>query len=437
VIGVVTQFIPTRLGRVLSTVVATIGCLLLTAVPAHSAPNKPFTVAFIEGAPDVAGPDALPAGMTLPFTVTVTSVSSQQTLGSANITVPAGYVVSNLSVDRGDVSTLPSGQLALRNLDAQPNVPVNLSMTLRLPCTSGASSWTIQAKQSNDFNGTGNDLTQPKPAPSTTVIGACKLIFAGQPAGATTSTAIRTAAFDPTSAAVTVRAVDGRTSGAQVLDWFTGPISLARTDAGTLAGGAATNAVAGEASFPALQITSAGFFRLRPATTAAGFATAEASAQFPITDQKADCKPNQCTDTIGHTTLTGTTSQTGLLLLSDNVAPEPTCAGYKPPSATWYDFLVTVPATKMIRTEYTKDEMKGFKGGSSALQVCFAVPVGGLFANPFDYDNDGTNEGSVGLLPNCPLQPTSPCVTNRGNVPGGGAFIEFFAPSSLGDPRYH
>ena len=235
-------------------------------------------------------------------------------------------------------------------------------------------------------------------------------------------------AFDPTSAAVSVRAVDGRTSGAQVLDWFTGPISMARTDGGTLAGGAATNAVAGVASFPSLQIASAGFFRLRPATTAAGFATAEASAQFPITDQKADCKPNQCTDTIGNTTLTGTTTQEGFVLLSDNVAPEPTCSGYKPPSATWYDFLVTVPATKIIRTEYTKDEMKSFKGGSSALQVCFAVPVGGLFASPFDYDNDGMNEGSVGLLPDCPLEPTSPCVTNRGNVPAA-------APSSSSSPR--
>jgi hypothetical protein len=426
--------ISTRLGRVLAAAAATIGCLLLAAVPAHSAPNKPFTVAFSEGAPDVSGPDAMPAGMTLPLTMTITSVASQQTLGSANVTLPAGYVASNLSVDRGDVSTLPSGQLALRNLNALPNVPVNLSMTLRLPCTSGPGSWTVQAKQSNDFNGTGNDLTQPKPAPSTTVINACKLIFTGQPAGATISTPIRTVAFDPTSAAVSVRAVDGRASGAQVLDWFTGPISMARSDGGAVAGGTATNAVAGEASFPALQITSAGFFRLRPSTTAAGFATAEASAQFPITDQKADCKPNQCTDSIGNTTLTGTTTQNGLLLLSDNVAPEPTCTGYKPPSATWYDFLVTVPATKTIRTEYTKTEMKGFKGD---LQVCFAVPIGGLFASPFDYDNDGTPEGSVGLLPDCPLQPTSPCVTNRGNVPGGGAFIEFFAPASLGDPRYH
>ncbi len=434
-----THITPRRLGRVLSTAVATFGCLLLTAIPAHSAPNKPFNVAFSEGAPDVADTNTMPAGMTLPFTLTITSVSNQQTLGSANVALPSGYVVSNLSIDRpgGTISTLPSGQLALRNLNAAPNVPVNVSMTLRLPCTAGAGAWTIQAKQSNDFNGTGNDLTQPKPAPSTTVIGACKLLFAGQPAGATITTPIRTVGFDPTSAAVSVRAVDGRTSGAQVLDWFTGPISMARTDGGTLAGGAATNAVAGVASFPSLQIASAGFFRLRPATTAAGFATAEASAQFPITDQQADCKPNQCTDTIGNTTLTGTTTGSGLLLLSDNVAPEPTCTGYKPPSATWYDFLVTVPATKIVHTEYTKDEMKSFKGGSSALQVCFAVPVGGLFASPFDYDNDGVNEGSVGLLPDCPLTPTSPCVTNRGNVPGGGAFVEFFAPASLGDPRYH
>ena len=95
-----TPVIPTRLGRVLSTAAATIGCLLLTAVPAHSAPNKPFTVAFSEGASDVADTSNMPAGMTLPFTLTITSVSNQQTLGSANMTLPTGYVVSNLSVDR-------------------------------------------------------------------------------------------------------------------------------------------------------------------------------------------------------------------------------------------------------------------------------------------------------------------------------------------------
>ena len=70
-------------------------------------------------------------------------------------------------------------------------------------------------------------------------------------------------------------------------------------------------------------------------------------------------------------------------------------------------------------------------------QVRQAVPEGGAFASPFDYDNDGVAEGSVGLLPDCGITSDIACVTRRGNLAGGGAFIEFFAPDSLGDPRFH
>jgi hypothetical protein len=56
---------------------------------------------------------------------------------------------------------------------------------------------------------------------------------------------------------------------------------------------------------------------------------------------------------------------------------------------------------------------------------------------PFDYDGDEGEEGLVGLLTDCPVIDNGPCVTARGNLNGGGAYIEFLVPGSLGDPRYH
>ena len=426
----------------------TLAWLLPAALPAQAAPNKPFSVVFTPEAPDVSSAAALPGGMTLTLKTTLTSQSNQN-LGSVNITVPSGYVATPISLDRGSFSVLSTGQIALRGLNALPGVPVNLRMTVRLPCPRGASAWGIDAKQSNDFNGTGNDLTTPQAADrSTTIASECRLHFVNEPAGATVTTKITSVPFrevDENSVpepAVTVEALDGRATGAQVLDWFTGPVSLVRTDGGA-ASGASANAVAGVASFPSLQITSAGFFFLRASTTA-GFVAGPTSPQFPITDKKADCKPNQCTDTIGSTTLTGTTTGQGdgFVLLSDNVTPNPVCTGYVPPGNRWYDFMVTVPATKLVLTTYTKTEMKAFGGNATDLKICFAVPFGGVFDTGFNYDNDATTglhgeEGRVGLLTDCPLTPTIPCVTRRGPFGNGGAFIEFFAPSELTDPRFH
>jgi hypothetical protein len=135
----------------------------------------------------------------------------------------------------------------------------------------------------------------------------------------------------------------------------------------------------------------------------------------------------------------------GELLLSSTIGRQPTCAGYTPPAAsTWYEFeLRNAERVKTIVINYTKAQMRTVKGGAALLEVCFATPAlptpfpAKYGTVPFDYEGDATEEGFVGLLPDCPPIRTSVCVTRRGPLSGGGAFIEFFAPASLGDPRYH
>ena len=96
---------------------------------------------------------------------------------------------------------------------------------------------------------------------------------------------------------------------------------------------------------------------------------------------------------------------------------------------------------KTIVIEYTKGAMK--RRSPSSLEVCWGSPQGfqaknGLPAPAFDYDGDPANgdEGFAGLLPDCPLDPPGPCVSDRSPLPGGGATITATDPSA-GDPRMH
>jgi len=333
---------------------------------------------------------------------------------------------------------------------------VTLTVDLQLPCVTGPATygWTVQAKQSNDYNGTGNDLTPPSATALRNIVsGACALRFAtgGQPAGAGKTKQIRAEAFLPASTKlVTVEAVDGRSAAlAQPLGWFTGPIALAldATDyPGQLVQSGPVNATAGVSTFSNISITEAGFYTLHASTTATDFAAGDPradSAEFQIVDVVNECSATICSASLGRTSITGLTGTgTGFVLLSENVGPDPICAGYTPPVAnTWYEFAVTADRAKTIVITYTRDDLRGF-GTASDLEVCFATPgptfavEGGGSAAPFDYDGDGTLEGFAGLLPDCPPL-TGPCVTDQGPTAGGGAFIEFFVPDTVGDPRYH
>src|SRR5215216_6465957 len=135
--------------------------LSLTAT-ASAAPAKPFSIAF-SASPVPAGvsiPLGMPAGVTIPnFTVTLRNDTKTQMLGSANLTVPAGFTLASApALDHGTLLAPIGNTQRLRDLNVSPGGTVTLTVDLQLPCVTGPATygWTVQAKQANDYNGTGN-----------------------------------------------------------------------------------------------------------------------------------------------------------------------------------------------------------------------------------------------------------------------------------------
>jgi len=400
------------------------------------------------------------------FEITLRNDTKTQQLGSAEILLPVGFTrVSAVTPSVGTIEPV-SGGFRLLGANLAPGAQAKVEFDLQLPCASGTYEWGVNAKQSNDYKGTGNDLTKPALATrQNQVINACALRFVtGKgPALAEKTKLIRADPVAPTSAnVVSVEAVDGRSAAlAERLGWFNGRVALSlglRPVGQTVYPGQLVQspdpvfAVGGVASFPTISITLAGIYSLKASTTASGFALADPRSQsreFTIVDVASPCRAT-CTATLGPaaqptTRITGAAGTVdGTIVLSQDIGPAPVCNGYTPPrGSAYYEFdFVDADRAKRIDINYTAAQMKTFTN-KSALEVCFATPNSTLLSDAklgraaFDYDGDGSPEGVVGLLPDCPTVPTSLCVLGRDPIPGGGASISFFAPSGLGDPRYH
>ena len=103
-------------------------------------------------------PPTFASGASVPFTVTITNESPSQTLGSVNITPPAVYSITSLDTAKPNGTTASSaGTIQLRNLDLATNGGTE-TLTLTADTVAGTYTWATAAKQSNDFNGIGNDF---------------------------------------------------------------------------------------------------------------------------------------------------------------------------------------------------------------------------------------------------------------------------------------
>jgi hypothetical protein len=158
-------------------------------------------------------PGMVAAGSSVTFAVKLTNDrSSNQAFGSANITLPGGLT----SVALGAVTTSPTGRnwfvlpysgdgiVRLRSGATSDKLSANqwvsVQITATVPCA-GPLAWSTLVKQSNDFNGTGNDFTITAPIPPTTVAAGSAVGFAFDPADPGDQTAGEE--FD-----VTIKAVD-------------------------------------------------------------------------------------------------------------------------------------------------------------------------------------------------------------------------------------
>ncbi|HEY2640457.1 MAG TPA: hypothetical protein VGI66_11330 [Streptosporangiaceae bacterium] len=109
-------------------------------------------------------PTSPAAGASTSFTFTIKNEASPQQLGSVQISAPAGFVITSASGASGTASFTSSSALFL-NLSLASGSQTMLTVSATVPCGSGSYKWGIAAKQSNNFNGSGNDFQlDPKSA---------------------------------------------------------------------------------------------------------------------------------------------------------------------------------------------------------------------------------------------------------------------------------
>ena len=102
----------------------------------------------------VVSPPSPTAGASASFTFGITNEASNQQLGSVQITALAGFVITGAP---GATSFTSSSALFL-NLSLAPSATTTLTLSASALSSGAAYQWGIKAKQSNDFNGTGNDF---------------------------------------------------------------------------------------------------------------------------------------------------------------------------------------------------------------------------------------------------------------------------------------
>ena len=94
------------------------------------------------------------AGTSTSFTFTIKNEATPQQLGSVQISAPNGFTITSAP----GATSVTSSSAQFLNLNLAPSSTVTLTVTATVPCGSGSYQWGIAAKQSNNFNGSGNDF---------------------------------------------------------------------------------------------------------------------------------------------------------------------------------------------------------------------------------------------------------------------------------------
>ena len=420
--------------------------ILLAGLASGATDTKPFT-ATVSVNPDAntanARADAW-AGATPTITISITNDADPQTLGSANITIPAGIVPD---------PPLPTGNvIQLRNLNLAPHATTSVSLTARIPCVPDAAGypWVAQVKQSNDFNGTGNDFTPATAPPRLFGAGVCSLAFTtdGQPTSAQRLTNITADPYFPGSTRpVAVRVADGSVSG--TVAWWTAPVALAiatNPGSGTLSGTTSATPVSGTAQFlaggigPQIDRSAAGY---RLTASSAGVpGTAPLSSSFDIVDSGQRCHAGQqCSGTASNARFSGSVTTTAtlendLLLMSLGAPDEPVvdCPNYaETTDILAFDVTTLTGGASGSAKTITFTILNPVKSAAQ-YDVCFRAPAPFTAKSlaPAPVQTDGSY---VALLPDCRrVSGVAPCVTDRARV-SGTVVLTFTAPP--GDPKAH
>lgn len=379
------------------------------------------------------------AGASTAFAFTVTNEATTQVLGSAQITAPPGFVITSAP---GSDSFTSTSALFL-NLSVAPSATTTLTVTAAAPCSGGTFQWGVEAKQSNNFSGTGNDFElDPASAGNLSgeAAGSCSLAFSGQPGNAAVN-AVITSGFNSAGGPVTVDVLDGagnlETSSTAAITVALGPSQ----GSGSLSGTTTVNAIGGVASFSDLSIDQPGDYTL--AATSPGLSPVN-SDSFSISNAIQPCTGSSCSASASSTTTEGTVtavpSVPGEFLATSIGGVSYSCGGtYQPVSdAFGFDLInssgVADPNaqfTVVLRIFKATVEASG-RDGAAQWQICYAsvepftalpgtagtAVIGGVTVN-------------TGLLPDCSGSQGPPCVQARNKNNAGDVLLTVLAS---GDP---
>jgi hypothetical protein len=383
------------------------------------------------------------AGAATSFAFKITNEATTQQLGSVQISAPPGFVVTGAP---GSASHTPSSALFL-NLSLAPSATTTLTLNAALACSGGSYQWGIEAKQSNNFNGSGNDF-QLDPASagnlSGSVAGSCSLAFTsdGQPAGAAVN-AVITSGFPSPGGPVKVEVLDG--SGHLVTS-STAAVTVAigsNPGSGSLSGTLTVNASGGVASFADLSINQPGDGYTLTATSP-GFAPAPPSNPFKIWESAqpctAPCSASSSTDTTSATVTTTSPIPAGDFLAFSIGGADFVCAGTYTRVSDPVSFDVLSPsgvALSSARFTVTLQIDKAAvlasgRTGAAQWQICYASqqPFSSL-PNTSGTAVIGGVSYQTGLLPDCSKNQGAPCVQARNKTMAGDVVVTFLAS---GDP---
>lgn len=439
---------------------AAAGIILVAAAGVSTASDhaKPYA-ASITASPDAstdAGAQSW-AGATPALTIRITNRAREQRIGSANITVPAGIVLApgapvTQSPAGPTAPVVSGGTIKLRNLGLRPGRYVDVTVTARMPCTAtNPYTWATRVKQSNDFNGTGNDFTLSTPQPALRVDGACSLAFPadGGPASAQRATVITNETYLPSGRPVKVVVLDG--SGTAPVSWWSAPITIAlgaNPAGGTLSGTLASPPSSGAAAFAPVLDRSSGGYRLT-ASSPGITAPAPLSSAFTIVDSGQRCTAGTaCTGTSSKATtsvsVTTANAATGDLLsvsLGAPDAPALDCPDYVETGEILAFDVASSTGGASSATKTVVYQIASPTRSASKYQVCFRSPA--PFRTRKGLPAPLQGGAYVGLLPDCGSREDDdhhgtpagvpPCVKARsGGYKGSPVKLTVLAPQ--GDP---
>jgi hypothetical protein len=431
---------------------AAVAMAILVSAGSAASTTKSYTANICAGG---SGPCAAPSapltlagGTSTSVDLTIANNAGTQSLGSVNVTPPAGFGIGTVSPFPTG-SSVQSGVIKLRNLNIAAGTVRTFTIAISVPCQSTNPAWTILAKQSNDFNGPpGNAFTLdvPNSSLSTAVTGTCKLFFVNQPKNAQVNTTITSAADDPSGDPVTVEVRDGNN---QPITTATGTITLTPSSNALSFTGNSIGLSNGVATFETLKSSATGSYTL--IASGDGFTSSDPSDSFTISDFGTVCPAGDTTCTGSASsgdkkTKAAVTSSTSdgfddatTLEISMLAATTEHCEDFTTaPNSSGVSVDVR-PLTDLTEVTITLDKtiVNAFPdNGVAHFNVCFGGKIFGEDPPVTKFPTKpGTAEAQLvdglfwGILPDCPATPTTPCVASRNKTGSGQAVIVFKVPN--------